>query len=298
MIVCLVSPGGQWRSRWTDIDPDGIRARIATITTISSPHYGTYLADSGVVCLLRNTFRHLTSIPQASVIALQVAKLAIDRPVIHEALIAGVQGWSDSARLVVSLMTDEKLLEDLRPDAMEKTRQERPPVLQVPVTCFVTTIPTKPVVNEGKVRKADDLIACLERLTGDVRGSLPPAADENLRELNAFRGPVVRNPAAEVPAFEAPTSDGVVNAMTQILRSPGRERVDSSSPITATSSGTMTDRIRSRTERRSTTGFSAAAPASATTSSSRFTGRSQRPSTHAFDASIIGLHDPRREPSP
>jgi alpha-beta hydrolase superfamily lysophospholipase len=33
---------------WTDIDPDGVRARIATIT-ISSPHYGTYLADSGVV---------------------------------------------------------------------------------------------------------------------------------------------------------------------------------------------------------------------------------------------------------
>jgi hypothetical protein len=206
---------------WTAIDPDGVRARIATITTISSPHYGTYLADSGVVGLLRNPFHHLTSIPQASAIAFQLAKLAIDRPVIHEALIAGVQGWSDSARLVMSLLTDEKLLKDLRPDSMEKTRQERPPVLQVPVTCFVTAIPTKPVVNEGKVRKPDDLIECLERLTGDVRGNLPPAAEENLRVLNAFRGPVVRNPAAEVPAFEASTSDGVVNAMTQILRSPG-----------------------------------------------------------------------------
>jgi hypothetical protein len=206
---------------WTAIDPDGVRARIATITTISSPHYGTYLADSGVVGLLRNPFHHLTSIPQASAIAFQLAKLAIDRPVIHEALIAGVQGWSDSARLVMSLLTDEKLLKDLRPDSMEKTRQERPPVLQVPVTCFVTTIPTKPVVSEGKVRKPDDLIECLERLTGDVRGKLPPAAEENLHVLNAFRGPVVRNPAAEVPAFEASTSDGVVNAMTQMLRSPG-----------------------------------------------------------------------------
>ena len=92
---------------WTDIDPDGVRTRIATITTISSPHYGTYLADSGVVGLLRNPVRHLTSIPQASAIALQLAKLAIDRPVIHEALIAGVQGWSDSARLIMSLLTDE-----------------------------------------------------------------------------------------------------------------------------------------------------------------------------------------------
>jgi hypothetical protein len=206
---------------WTDIDPDGVRARIATITTISSPHYGTYLADSGVVGLLRNPFQHLTSIPQASAIAFQLLKLAIDRPVIHEALIAGVQGWSDSARLVMSLLTDEKLLKDLRPDSMEKARQDRPPVLQVPVTCFVTAIPTKPVVSEGKVRKADDLIECLERLTGDVRGSLPPPAEENLSLLNAFPGPVVRNPAAEVPAFDESTSDGVVNAMTQILRSPG-----------------------------------------------------------------------------
>jgi hypothetical protein len=206
---------------WTDIDPNDVRARIATITTISSPHYGTYLADSGVVGLLRNPVRHLTSIPQASAIALQLAKLAIDRPVIHEALIAGVQGWSDSARLILSLLTDEKLLKDLRPDSMEKTRQEKPPVLRVPVTCFVTAIPTKPVASGGKVRKPDELIESLERLTGDVRGSLPLPVQENLRVLNAFPGPVVGSPTAEVPAFKASTSDGVVNAATQILRSPG-----------------------------------------------------------------------------
>ena len=206
---------------WTDIDPNGVRTRIATITTISSPHYGTYLADSGVVGLLRNPVGHLTSIPQASVIALQLAKLAIDRPVIQEALIAGVQGWSDSVRLIMSLLTDEKLLKDLRPDSMEKTRQEKPPVLQVPVTCFVTVIPTKPVVSGGKARKPDELIASLERLTGDVRGSVPLPVQENLRVLNAFPGPVVGSPTAEVPAFDASTSDGIVNAATQILRSPG-----------------------------------------------------------------------------
>jgi hypothetical protein len=206
---------------WTDIDPNGVRTRIATITTISSPHYGTYLADSGVVGLLRNPARHLASIPQASTIALQLAKLAIDRPVIHEALIAGVQGWSDSARLIMSLLTDEKLLKDLRPGSMNKRRQERPPVLQVPVTCFVSAIPTKPVASEGKVRKPDELIECLERLTGDVHGSLPWPVLENLRLLNDFSGPVVRNPTAEVPVFEGSTSDGIVNAATQILRSPG-----------------------------------------------------------------------------
>jgi hypothetical protein len=208
-------------SAWTDIDPEGVRARIATITTISSPHYGTYLADSGVVGVLGDPLHHLTSIPQASAIALQLAKLAIDRSVIHQALIGGVRGWSESARLVVSLLRDEKLLDDLRPDSMEQTRQERPPVLQVPVTCFVTTIPAKPVVTEGKVRKPDDLIESFERLTGDVPGSVSQPAQENLGVLNAFSGPVVGNPAAEVPAFDASTSDGVVNAMTQILRSAG-----------------------------------------------------------------------------
>jgi hypothetical protein len=208
-------------SAWSDIDPEGVRARIATITTISSPHYGTYLADSGVVGLLGNPLHHLTAIPQASEIALQLAKLAIDRSVIHQALIGGVRGWSQSARLVLSLLKDEKLLNDLRPESMESARQDRPPVLQVPVTCFVTTIPDKPVATDGDVRKPDDLIESFKRLTGDVRGSVPRPALDNLVALNAFRGPVVGNPAAEVPAFEASTSDGIVNSMTQILRSPG-----------------------------------------------------------------------------
>jgi hypothetical protein len=152
---------------------------------------------------------------------------------------------------------------------MEKTRQERPPVLQVPGTCFVTTIPTKLLVSEGKVRKPDDLIECLERLTGDVRGSLPQPVQENLRVLNAFPGPVVRNPAAEVPAFEASTTDGVVNAMTQILRSPGGIVLAD----TGTSSDTMIARTPSPTEHRSTTESSAAARASATISLCALPGR-------------------------
>lgn len=206
---------------WTELDPHQVRARITTITTIASPHYGTYLADSGVVGLLRNPLEHLKSVPEASAVALQLAKLAVERPVVHEALIAGVQGWSDSARFLMSLLSDEKLLGDLRPEAMERTRRERPPVLKVPVTCLVTAVPDTPVVEEDKERKPDDFFAWLQKLTGHVRGTPSAAAEANLQELRAYGGPIVRNPKAQVPPFELRTSDGVVNSMSQILRTAG-----------------------------------------------------------------------------
>jgi hypothetical protein len=95
---------------WSELDPEHVRSRLATITTIAAPHYGTYLADSGVVGLLRNPLEHLKAVPEASAVALQLAKLAVERPVIHEALVAGVQGWSDSARFLMSLLSDDKLL--------------------------------------------------------------------------------------------------------------------------------------------------------------------------------------------
>jgi hypothetical protein len=206
---------------WAELDPANVRARIATITTISSPHYGTYLCDSGVVGLLSSPLHHFKAVPEAIGAIWELAKLALDRPVSHEAGIAGVQGWSDSAQFLHSLLTDEKLLGDLRPASMEKIRRERPPALKVPVTCFVSAIPTKPVVDETKERRPDDFILWLEKLTGQVADERTSAERDNLVDLGRFKGLVVRNPRAETPFFEPPTNDGVVNAMTQILRTPG-----------------------------------------------------------------------------
>ncbi|MCL2451093.1 MAG: hypothetical protein FWD17_19275 [Polyangiaceae bacterium] len=211
---------------WSNLDPEGVRARISTITTISSPHYGTYLANGGVAGLLGNPLHHLAAIPEASAVALQIAKLAIERPVLHEAFYAGAQAWSDSARFLVSLLTDEELAKDLRTDSMEQTRHEHPPALRVPVTCFVTAIPKNPVFVESEThqrepRRPDELIVSLERLTAHVEGTLPGAADKNLQDLNSNPSPLIRNPVAEIPDFEPSTNDGVVNAMTQILRTEG-----------------------------------------------------------------------------
>jgi hypothetical protein len=207
--------------RWPDLDPRGVRARLATITTISSPHYGTYLADSGVVGFLRDPLHHLRAVPETSAVAFQLAKLAIERPVIHEALVAGVQGWSDSARFLVSLLTDDKLLGDLRPTSMEQMRQAKPPVLQVPVTCFVTAVPSRPIVHGDRERKPDHFFEWIHTLTGHVAGAISSAVEANLAELRSFREPVVRTPKAPVPGFEPSTNDGVVNAATQVLRTPG-----------------------------------------------------------------------------
>ena len=200
----------------------------ATITTISSPHYGTYLADSGVVGFIRHPIQHLSALPETAAVALQLAKVVLERPVVHEALtgsVASVRGLSDSAKFLVSLLTDDKLLSDLRPESMERIRREKPPVLEVPVTCFVTAVPPKPAVDQRKVprieRKPDDFFEWIHKLTGQVTGAPSTNAEADLAELNAFKEPIVRNPDAEVPIFDPTTNDGVVNAMTQILRGPG-----------------------------------------------------------------------------
>jgi hypothetical protein len=210
--------------RWAEIDPSGVRQRLATITTISSPHYGTYLADSGVVGLLRDPRRHLKDLPEASVVALQLAKMGFERPVVHEALVAGFRGWSDSVRFLMSLVGDEKLLGDLRPESMEKVRRERPPVLPVPVTCFVTSVPSKPIPEERgerAARKPDDFFEEIHKLTGVVAGPPSESGAATVRDLDAFDGPLVRNPRAERSRFDASSNDGVVNAMCQVLRSRG-----------------------------------------------------------------------------
>lgn len=207
--------------RWADVDPTDVRRRIASITTISSPHYGTYLAESAVVGFLRNPLQHMGALPETSAVALQLAKLAFERPVVHEALLASVRGWSDSARFLVSLLTDDKLLADLRCDSMERIRREKAPVLDVPVNCFVTGVPTKPVVEESRERKPDEFFEWIHKLTGQVTGKPSPHAEADLVDLNVFKEPVVRNPEAEVPVFDPSTNDGVVNSMTQILRAPG-----------------------------------------------------------------------------
>ncbi|HEX4446716.1 MAG TPA: hypothetical protein VH044_08270, partial [Polyangiaceae bacterium] len=61
----------------------------------------------------------------------------------------------------------------------------------------------------------------IHKLTGQVKGVPSANAEADLAELNAFKEPIVRNPDAEVPIFDPSTNDGVVNAMTQILRGPG-----------------------------------------------------------------------------
>lgn len=210
---------------WTHIDPANIRSRIATITTISSPHYGTYLADSGVAGFLSDPVHHIGALAEAWVAIRNVTKLATDRPVVREAareaLVAGIQGLSDSARFLVSLLTDERLLTDLRPASMQKIRRERPPVLDVPVTCFVTVVPARPVVEASGERRPDDFFEWLHKLTAQVPRTRTDDESANLATFAQFRGPVVRNPGAELPRLDASSSDGVVNAMAQILRTRG-----------------------------------------------------------------------------
>ena len=168
--------------------------------------------------------RHLKSLPEASAVALQLAKLGIERPVVHEALVTGFRGWSDNDALLDGLLSDDKLLGDPDPDAMERLRREKAPVLEVPTTCFVTVVPSKPVAEERgprALRKPDDFFQEIDKLTGEVIGEPSPNAAANIQELAAFKQPIVRNPGAEVPIFDPSSNDGVVNAMTQVLRAPG-----------------------------------------------------------------------------
>ena len=201
---------------WSSTD-EGIRKRIRSVMTISSPHYGTGLADSSVARWAEDPLRHPGALPAVGTALIRLLAL-VPR---DAAATAGVELAlpNDVLKFLWQVFNNRRLIHDLRPASMEHLRSILCPDPAVSLTCFVTgTVP-----RHG-TRPSDPLFVDLYELTKTADGASQPSAvvRKCVRRLEAFldapSSPIVRGAQSELPSpVDAALNDGIVNSARQIL---------------------------------------------------------------------------------
>lgn len=207
---------------WDDCDSHDIRSRIRSITTISSPHYGTNLSNSAAVAFLRDPLHHLDGAGGSALLVANLAALVAKRSLTLDALAGVAQSGTATGQFLLHLAFDRDLLRDLETSRMEALRAKLVRRLFPQIVNFATCVPSTPVSSEGVPRACDQFFALLHALTGRNAPSSPTTlAAIQLLEQNPQL--VVRNPSAHVASFDASSSDGVVNTARQILLPTARD---------------------------------------------------------------------------
>jgi hypothetical protein len=230
---------------WEHYDAHGIRARIRSITTIASPHHGTNLSNSSAVGFLRDPLHHLDGAAQAAGLSLHLAAMVAQRSLTLDALAGVAQSGSATRQFLLHLVLDQDLLRDLEPSRMEALRAESTRALFPQTVTFATCAPAlsnarapqsarasqaresqtarQSVSSDGVPRSCDRFFALLHALTAQDAPSSATTV-EALQVLERSAALVVRNPSAHLAAFDAGSSDGVVNTARQILLPSSRDR--------------------------------------------------------------------------
>lgn len=224
---------------WTECERV-IRARIASVTTIAAPHYGTTLAMTkisrflgcvDVLQMLRPSYdydeerlrKHPWSDLRFCYSALPVL-MAVARTV-PERTGTGIQllGSLGAIRsFLMRLLQQSELSADLVPENVERLRAQNPLEIDgVRRTCFVTCSVANPTPSKSRMDKPDALFSCLEGLTRKTRVPAPsPEILDNIRRLNAPDMQRIMSSsenARQDHVFDESDNDAIVNTTRQLL---------------------------------------------------------------------------------
>lgn len=193
-----------------------LRARVASVVTISAPHHGTGLADSRLARLGANPIRDPGAIvPLARVLADLVALVPRE--------LAAAAGFevarpNDVLRFLLQVIANRELIGDLKPARMDALRAEVKADATIPVTAIVTG--TRP--RHGGARPSDPFFVDLYDLTATATAA-PSAAVEACRArlaraLEVEPELLIAARAAEVPRrIDVAFNDGIVNSARQLV---------------------------------------------------------------------------------
>jgi hypothetical protein len=204
-------------ARWS-ADDRALRDRIASVTTLAAPHYGTTLALADIARFAAQPFQNAVLVPSVVPVARALLSIAPDRAAKGAQLLGGA---GSVYRFVRQMIYRRELLSDLAPDYVEDLRQQYPRELtHVPVTCFVTHPLRNQTREEGRFSEPDAFFLHLQALTADARvEQVSGPVRENIRRLNEHSAPVIASPS-EPPrpahVFDDTDNDAIVNTARQI----------------------------------------------------------------------------------
>jgi len=197
------------------------RRRIASVTTLSAPHYGTCLVESPAAGWFLSPFDP-RGLREATQMIGSLLFLFASRSLSSDALIALLYAAPESALFVSRFLTHRKLIEDLRPDNLARLRAENPPDSEIPasVRCFVSVTPPEPAQISGVPRACDKFFQHMHMLTATyAQNHAAVETDRFLEILERHREAehIISNPAAMLKPLDVEANDGVVNAARQLL---------------------------------------------------------------------------------
>jgi pimeloyl-ACP methyl ester carboxylesterase len=200
--------------RWTP-QAERVREKVASVIGIAAPHWGTCLAEAPIARLAADPLREFARDPLKELehlpgIAKQVLDLTslVRFPADAQAAEKILLNLPDGARFLANLVLRRGLIEDLRPKAMEATRQHWRKG-RVRIRSFVTMTPPSPT--------ADAFYQDLQKATGDTHDAPPTDPIRAAVTLLNERARAAIRSRAFVPAFTDGTNDGVVNSARQLV---------------------------------------------------------------------------------
>lgn len=207
-------------TEWTTFGPEAsVREKLASVCTLASPHYGTFLADSELASFLRspNPFTHFQGALQTLQAGLALTRLLWERDATRQAAFGITSSLPEAEAFLWRLLSHRELLSELSPARMVALRRSNPQVLQVPVSCFVTVAPTGSDRVGDPSHTPDSLFRYLHELTGSISELGHDPALRVLPLLQHEAAQCIRNPALPSPTFSLSASDGIVNSTRQVL---------------------------------------------------------------------------------
>lgn len=204
------------RSAWSP-EEQLLRRRIASVTTIAAPHYGTTLALSDVARVLHEPLRNLHRAGALLPPLIALSSVWGERAPLSYQLLGDV---GSAGSFVYQLARDRQLFADLTPQYVEELRAGKKRELsQVKLTCFATCALPNPSPVTVRQESPDALFLYLMNHTAGARVAPSPEVLDNIKRLNACKDVICSPSLAPRPphAFDAVDNDAVVNTARQLV---------------------------------------------------------------------------------
>jgi pimeloyl-ACP methyl ester carboxylesterase len=192
----------------------GVCERIASVTTIAAPHWGTSLAQSALGRFARDPVQNWTELPSAARVLWDFVRQLPRQTVAWQVVTEAHASLPEATKFLLEFVKHRELVDDLDPVKMEALRKTHPPTRRVPLKSFVTVVPADAIAS------SDPFFADLYKNTSVDAPAGSPVVDECIQLLRRRSEPIIGSRSAGT--LDARSSDGVVNT--------GRQMLDPSNP--------------------------------------------------------------------
>lgn len=215
LLLCKRPLNGE---KWSDAD-QSIRRRIASVTTLAAPLYGTTLALADISRFAAEPFANAKLVGSLIPATAAIAAIVPERLSTTGAQLLG--GAGAVYRFLRQMLYRRELLSELAPAHVEQLRETNPRELtDVPVTCFVTCPLPNLTPSRERATRPDAFFLYLTNHTAGARvHSVSSPVRANIARLNDPKAPVIASPS-EPPRpphlYDENDNDAVVNSARQL----------------------------------------------------------------------------------